>query len=380
MTDEPIAVLETAEVVAPVTVQIETRRPPNRFVQMWKTIGGGSLTLSIAIHAGLLLLAGTIILVQQMEDKQVDFLPGGGTQQGAEASSELAERVQIKKQQKLNKKSPMARVVSTSIDAEMTLPDVPLDMISLPDMGSLGGGKLGSGGFGSGGTGGGFGNGHGTGGMSGMTFKPIMMFGMEMKNVRKIAVVMDVSRSMTRYLPIVVKELDRVAKGSNVVLYFGCGVTTPKGKTKLDDKPIETSDDNFDAYWQIWQGKTPLKTPIADVKAMKYDPAKPMPLEDIYKLMKERPNTWYIDFNGITYAQGALMSNEVKEADAIYWFADFQDRADANMMADVVKRMKARKQKLYIHATIKGRNFDIIKEGLVVPTGGEVVDVELPKK
>ena len=230
------------------------------------------------------------------------------------------------------------------------------------------------------GTGGGFGNGHGSGGMSGMTFKPIMMFGMEMKNVRKIAVVMDVSRSMTRYLPIVVKELDRVAKGSNVVLYFGCGVSTPKGKTKLDDKPILTSDDRFDAYWQIWQGKTLLNTPIAEVKAMKYDPAKPMPLEDIYKLMKERPNTWYIDFNGITYAQGALMSNEVKEADAIYWFADFQDRADANMMGDVVKRMKARKQKLYIHATIQGRNFDVIKEGLVIPTGGEVVDVELPKK
>lgn len=379
MTDEPIAVLQAAE-VAPMTIHIEQRRPPNRFVRMWQTIGGGSLTLSIAIHVGLLLLAGTIILVQQMEEKQVDFLPGGGTQQGAEASSDLAERVQIKKQQKLNKKTPMARVVSTSIDAELTLPDVPLDMISLPDMGSLGGGKLGSGGFGSGGTGGGFGNGHGTGGMGGMTFKPIMMFGMEMKNVRKIAVVMDVSRSMTRYLPIVVKELDRVAKGSNVVLYFGCGVTTPKGKTKLDDKPILTSDDRFDAYWQLWQGKTPLNTPIADVKALKYDPAKPMPLEDIYKLMKGRPNTWYIDFNGITYAQGALMSNEVKEADAIYWFADFQDRADANMMADVVKRMKARKQKLYIHATIQGRNFDVIKEGIVIPTGGEVVDVELPKK
>ena len=379
MSDEPIPVLEAAE-IAPVTIHIEQSRPPNRFVKFWRTIGGGSLTLSIAIHVGLFLLAGAILLVQQMEEKQVDFLPGGGTQQGAEASSELAERVQIKKQQKLNKKTPMARVVSTSIDAEITLPDVPLDMISLPDMGSLAGGKLGSGGFGSGGTGGGFGNGNGMGGMSGMAFKPIMMFGMEMKDVRKIAVVMDVSRSMTRYLPIVVKELDRVAKGSNVVLYFGCGVTTPRGKTRLDDKPILTSDDRFDAYWQLWQGKTPLNTPIADVKAMKYDPAKPMPLEDIYKLMKERPNTWYIDFNGITYAQGALMSNEVKEADAIYWFADFQDRADANMMGDVVKRMKARKQKLYIHATIQGRNFDVIKEGIVIPTGGEVVDVELPKK
>ncbi len=60
------------------------------------------------------------------------------------------------------------------------------------------------------------------------------------------------------------------------------------------------------------------------------------------------------------------------QADAIYWFADFQDKVDAGMMADVVKRMKARKQKLYIHATVKGRSFEQVKEGMVIPTGGEL--------
>ena len=44
-----------------------------------------------------------------------------------------------------------------------------------------------------------------------MTFKPFMMFGKVLKDTRKIAVVMDVSRSMTKYLPLVTKELDKVA-------------------------------------------------------------------------------------------------------------------------------------------------------------------------
>ena len=108
-------------------------------------------------------------------------------------------------------------------------------------------------------------------------------------------------------LPIVVKELDKVAKSSHVVLYFGCGVTELRGKQKIDEKPRLTKDPEFDTYWQVWQGKTPLNTPMEDVKKMKYDPAQPMPLEPIYKLMKQRPNTWYVDFCGITYAWTALM-------------------------------------------------------------------------
>jgi hypothetical protein len=74
------------------------------------------------------------------------------------------------------------------------------------------------------------------------------------------------------------------------------------------------------------------------------------------------------------------MSKEVEDADAIYWFADFQDKVDESMMKDVVKRMKARKQKLYIHASTKGRSYEQVVAGLVEPTGGEVIEVELPKK
>lgn len=380
--DIPVAAIavEEPEEAPKAVLSPERPRRPNRFVVLWRKIGAGSLGFSLLLHAGILLFMASYFIARQMTDKQVDFLPGGGTQQGAEASADLAEKVAVKQRQKISKVVPMQRVVVDAV-TDVTLPDMPMDAIALPDMGSMmGGGKLGSGGFGSGGAGGGFGNGFGSGGMGGMTFKPIFMFGMELKDVKKIAVVMDVSRSMTRYLPIVTKELDKVAFGSNLVLYFGCGLTPESSKNKALDKTILTTDEDFKTYWQVWEGKTPLNMPMEDRRKLKYDPSQPMPLKDIYELMSKRKNTWYIDFCGITYAWTALMSKEVEQADAIYWFADFQDKVTEEMMDKVLKRLKARKQKLYIHASVKGRSFEQVRDGLVIPSGGEVIETELPKE
>ena len=382
--DIPVAAMAVTEPeAAPAAVLapqgfVSASRTPNQFVKLWRKIGAGSLGFSILLHAGILLFMASWFIARQMADKQVDFLPGGGTQQGAEASAELAHQVQQRKQKRLNKVMPLQRVV-VNTTTDVALPDM-TDSISLPDMGSVMGGKMGSGGFGSGGTGGGFGSGHGIGGMGGMTFKPIFMFGMELKNVKKIAVVMDVSRSMTKYLPIVTKELDNVAFGSNLVLYFGCGLTEETKQNKALEKTILTTDDDFKTFWQVWEGKTPLNMPMEDRRKLKYDSSVPMPLKDIYEMMSKRKNTWYIDFCGITYAWTALMSKEVEQADAIYWFADFQDKVTPEMMEKVLKTLKKRKQKLYIHASVKGRSFEQVRDGLVLPSGGDVIETELPKK
>lgn len=355
---------------------------PNRFIRLWRTIGGGSLTLSILVHIGLLVLAGFVVIASQVFEKQIDLLPGGGTQQGAEASSELAHKVQMKRQQKLQKTMPKQRLVSASLNAALTLPEATPDVLEVPDISSLaGGGRLGSGGFGTGGAGGGFGNGMGAGALSGRTFKPLMMFGRELKDTRKMAVVMDVSRSMTKFLPLVTKELDKVAFGSPLVLYFGCGLMKPP--PKLDDDINPVSSDKFRAFWQTWEGKTSLKIPAAERRSITYDPAKPMPLEPIFELMSKRQNTWFVEFNGITFASSALMSKEVMEADTIYWFADFMDKVDSDQMKLVLKTLKKRKQKLYIHASREGRSFVQVRDELVLPSGGEVItsqSEEPPKK
>ncbi len=148
----------------------------NPFVRFWQKVGGGSLTLSIAIHLGILIIGGAIVVSTQMMQKQVDFLPGGGSQQGAQASAEMKHKVNQKKRTSLNKSVPMKKIVSTSSNSAISLPDAPPDLLDVPDVSSMiGGGSLGSGGFGKAGAGGGFGTGMGMGAMQGFVSLPPSM-------------------------------------------------------------------------------------------------------------------------------------------------------------------------------------------------------------
>lgn len=154
----------------------EEVKPPHPFVKMWRRMGGGSLTLSLAIHAGIILLAGIVVVSSQMVEKEVDFLPGGGTAQGAEASADMKHQVQQKKRSSLNKSLPMKKIVSNSTTSEVSLPEAPPDLLDVPDVSStLGGGSMGSGGFGKAGAGGGFGTGMGIGGAAGFVSLPPSM-------------------------------------------------------------------------------------------------------------------------------------------------------------------------------------------------------------
>ncbi|WP_166647003.1 prenyltransferase/squalene oxidase repeat-containing protein [Prosthecobacter fusiformis] len=160
----------------PALNHFEPARPSNPLIQAWRKVGGGSLALSIAIHVGILVVGGAIVVSTQMIQKQVDFLPGGGTQQGAEASAEMQHKVQQKKRTTLNKSMPMKKIVSTSQNSAVTLPDAPPDFLDVPDVGAmLGGGSLSGAGFGKAGAGSGFGTGMGMGSMQGFVSLPPSM-------------------------------------------------------------------------------------------------------------------------------------------------------------------------------------------------------------
>lgn len=155
------------------SVPLQESRRPGMLKTVWQKVGGGSLTFSLLVHGGLLAVASLVVFATQILEPRVDFLPGGGTQQGAEASQELKHRVRMKKKAPL----PRSRLVSTSLTASVTLPEMPPDMSDLPgaDLSAMmGGGKLhGAPGFGSAGLGGGFSSGIGAGavkGFTGMTF------------------------------------------------------------------------------------------------------------------------------------------------------------------------------------------------------------------
>jgi hypothetical protein len=150
-------------------------RQSNLLVEYWRKVGGGSFLLSILIHVGLFALAALIVIPQLMVKQPVDFLPGGGSKAGDQASAQLQQNVKNKKRSSLNKQTPMKKVVSNSTTSNIALPEVPMDAIDMPEMSSLLGGAMGSGGFGNAGSGGGFGKGIGAGGQSGFVSLPPSM-------------------------------------------------------------------------------------------------------------------------------------------------------------------------------------------------------------
>jgi hypothetical protein len=209
------------------------------------------------------------------------------------------------------------------------------------------------------------------------------MFVKDLK-ARKIAVILDVSGSMTPHLTRVIKELDRVAAGSRVMLYVGCGVATPKDGVRLDRDAIKTSNrgkdesKNFEIFWRRSHTKAPAAgTPPPDPKDKDRGP---IPEEAVYSVMATRSETYFMKSQGIQYAWISLLARELQEADALYWFSDFQDQVDDKQLEAVLKNLKRRKQRLFIHASGNGRSFEKVRDSLVIPSGGEVIESEPEKK
>lgn len=103
---EPIMQAVMVEDAAPLP-QVRT----SVWLRCWRQIGGGSLLLSIAVHCGLLLLAGVIIVGSQIAKKEVDFIPAGQTQASVKASQDLEHRVSMRQMNAMVRKVPQTRIV-----------------------------------------------------------------------------------------------------------------------------------------------------------------------------------------------------------------------------------------------------------------------------
>ncbi len=351
------------ELKAPVLIHrtVSSHEPEHHtWRERWDKWGWRSLAVSIGIHA-VLLIAGALIVVHQVMDKQIDFLPGGGSAQGAQAEQALQHKIQQKKNPWLKQSIPIRKLAVKDSMTAVVLPNDVSEMPELPQASKpLGGGSL-SGGFGLAGAGGGFGSGVGLGAKSGMVFGPL--FGLNIK-AKKLAVVLDVSTSMTPHLERVVKEVDKVAKGSVVVLYFGCGVEEPK-KQLVGTKVFRTSSIEFEKFWRLG-GATYMETAAYKIKTKD-----PIPSKELFLQLSRRPQTYFIHNVGVSFTWLALLSDEVRNADGLYWFSDFQDAVEFKQLGVVLENLKRRKQRLYIHSYGHGQYFDLVKNQLVVPTAGD---------
>ncbi|BCU77766.1 hypothetical protein [Luteolibacter sp. LG18] len=124
---------------------------------VWKKLGGGSLSISIIVHA-ILLAVGVVWIFQIIPatEQKVDFMPkgGGGGSPGVKEVSNKKQRATM-----TNPNTP--RMAAKGVASTFTLPE-PDAASSMSSVGSLSSGGL-SGGLGGSGSGGGRGDGHGTG-------------------------------------------------------------------------------------------------------------------------------------------------------------------------------------------------------------------------
>jgi hypothetical protein len=97
-------------------------------------------------------------------------------------------------------------------------------------------------------------------------------------------------------------------------------------------------------------------------------------LEDLFQFLSRRLGTYFLDYNGMDYAWSALLCNEVRSADAVYWFSDFEDDVDNRQMKTLAENMRLRRQRLFIHPQIHGSSFNEVVDQVVKVTGGEVVE------
>jgi len=326
---------------------------PARRNSLWRRLGGGSLLFAAGFHVLVLVLGGLWIfdIIRIPEKKDVDFTLTGGKSGGGGSPQQATQKQQMRVMPVVNRSPVFAQGVKSNFK-------LPEPSEAFGDMGSTGsvagglGGGLGGTGLGGGlgnGTGKGFGDGRGGVGGLATAGPGLKLFGMDL-NVKSIGVVLDVSGSMRKDLPRVLREIDRVAGGSPVILHVGCGLGNQREETGDEIKPIGTRDKGFERFWM----------------SIYRDDSR----DSVYRMLAKRNMTYYHEGGGTPLTGRAILSTELKDVEAIYWFADFQDSVDPEAAIALRDALIKNRQKLFIHAMDEGAFFETVNEVIAKPTGG----------
>ena len=177
------------------------------------------LVISLIIHLMLMTVALIWVISSSSEknSKQAEFIAtGSGGGAAGERAKILEHNLQQKKQKALAKK--VSRISSKNLNAQVVLPDMKSNALSIDSMASKLSGAS-SKGFGSG-SGGGIGAGKGVGVGNARNFVGRPVMGAHIV-ATKVAVFMDASKSMGRYLDRVELEIRKQFPTADVFMYSG---------------------------------------------------------------------------------------------------------------------------------------------------------------
>jgi len=186
---------------------------------------------------------------------------------------------------------------------------------------------------------GGTGTGTGTGTGKGRT-TGLKLFGVEVK-AKKLGVIMDISKSMQKYLPQLTAEIFEKFPDADVIFTNGGGMVDWAEALKrfnddVEEKRKKAKESNKDFFGPTKLEK-PALTRFSGSGASDWVPVRGSKINhdsyrgikedypELYEKLKNRGNTWFIssyqDANGVYLAFQELIHRKVE---AIYWFTDFQ--------------------------------------------------------
>jgi hypothetical protein len=191
-----------------------------------RKLGLQGLLVSVGIHSFLVLIAFFWVISSWTDFNRAEpstFTTGSGGGNNGEKALIREHKIERKKATTLAKEA--SRITSKSADASISLPSLPISQTVSLNAGLMSGGS--SKGFG-GGSGGGIGAGRGAGVGNGVNFvgKPVM--GARIV-AQRVAVYMDASNSMERYLDRVEAEIKKQFPEADIYLYSGIWVNVADG-------------------------------------------------------------------------------------------------------------------------------------------------------
>lgn len=315
---------------APVDAETAKKR---RWQKVVEKVGMRSLVWSVGAHL-LMLVVAAFIGYNHVIDRQVDFLPGGGSAQAQAASAELTNKVQNKKNPWLKKKPQLQKVTVQSLASEIVLPELPMDVLDMSSItdrmdiskvsGSLGlGGQVG---MGTAGSGGGFGSGIGKGGK--FSFVGQTALG------RHVVFVVDVSGSMSavgsgenisRFDLLkkeLIKSVNQMPMNTQFQILFFSDFAWPHDQVDSRDVNALTK-----YRWEI----EPKDYKKAKIPTFRFIQATPFSLRETADIIQRSDNP-----GGTNWGSGLLMAlNANPKPDVIFFMTDGM-RSDEQGWVDIV--------------------------------------------
>ena len=160
-------------------------------------------------------------------------------------------------------------------------------------------------------------------------------------SARRLAVILDNSGSMEKYLPKIVKNIRKNFKKPLFQIENGCSLVKSEVANtyiKFINKPYDSSTNPF---MNLFEG---------EINSKSFGRA-----------------TYWIDTFGLlkTYIT-------IHEVDTIYWFCDLKDKMDDDVINELAKLVKINKVKLYVHIPQKIRVNPLFLK-LIKDSGGELI-------